>query len=453
MSKTTKLLISVLSVCILVIGYILLRPYNTNRNNDVELPSISQQTKTDDNTSQNEQLRVETPKKRPFLTRKRARQHAIPKKRVLPRPVSDKISSPVQLSTDINDVISPQLQPLSDANTVIFPLQLIPDIQAFLDPMHVDITLAVIMGKYKQGKIDLEYVVDFLESQHIYKPTILEKLEPRRAFRYFNRILVSRDTVKAYAERILAKDPDNPDAQAHMVRYEKDNTKAAALYRKILIKHPNHPPTLSGLGYRLLDHSPEEALQYLKRANLLDPTLGLMGLGREYERLGDVKTAWFCYKKSITIRNRENREKEKFPPSLIHVDYFYADESNLYAIEGGKYWKSAIKLVPDPNENTIRKVLTFQSVNAQQEREIREFYQFRDWVQNILSRKLVNRRSDFLIIEVERHLEGGKPMFDPERIVRAYEITTRYPGKEGVQRLKKTDPEVALEIERLLKEQ
>ena len=44
-------------------------------------------------------------------------------------------------------------------------------------------------------------------------------------------------------------------------------------------------------------------------------------------------------------------------------------------------------------------------------------------------------------------------MFDIERIVRAYEITTRYPGKEGIQRLKRTDIEAALEIERLLQEQ
>lgn len=449
MSNTAKLIVSVFSICILAIGTIFLWTQNA-KGNDVEKPSISQQSETDGKISQNEQLRVETPKKRPFLTKKHTHQPVIPKKQVQPRRVNDKISLPVQLSTDINDLISPQPRPL----TMLSPLQLILNTQVILDPIQLDIAILGIMDEYKKGKLDLEYVVNFFESQHHYEPAILEELEPRRAFKYFDRIVrVSRDTVKAYAERILAKDPDNPDAQAHMVRYEKDNTKAAALYRKILIKHPDHPPTLSGLGYRLLDHSPDEALQYLKKANLLDPTLGLMGLGREYERLGDVKTAWFCYKKSITIRNRENRKKEKFPPSRICITYAYVDKSNLYAIEGGKYWKSAIKLVPDSNGNTIRKVLTFQSVNAQQEREIREFYQFRDWVENILSKKLVNRRNDFLIKEVEKHLEGGKPMFDPERIVRAYEITTRYPGKDGIQRLKKTDFEFALEIERLLQEQ
>ncbi len=422
MSITAKLIVSVFSICFLAIGAIFLWTQNA-KGNDLEIPSISQQSETDDKTSQDEQLRAETPKKRPLLTKRHAPQPVIPKKQVLSRPVND----------------------------AILPLQLTLRSTHFFNSKHVDITIAVIMGEYNRGRIDLEYVVDFFESQYHYEPAILEKLEPRRAFKYLNRMLISRDTVKAYAERILTEDPDNPDAQLHMVRYEKDKTKVIDLYRQILTKHPDHPNTLSALGYRLLNHSPEEAIQYLKKANLLDPTLGLMGLGREYERLGDVKTAWFCYKKSITIRNRE---KEKFPPPQIHVDYFfYSDENNLYAIEGGKYWKSAIKWVPDPNGNKNRRVMVFEPVDAKQEREMREFYQFRDWMRNIESRKLVNRENGFLVREVEKHLEGGKPMFDPERIVRAYEITTQYPGNEGIQRLKKTDSEVALEIERFLQEQ
>lgn len=449
MSNTTKFLMSVFIICILTISTMSLQA-QISKPNDAELPIISQHSDADENTLQvetlkkrplltkkyarqhidtlqNERPRVEIHKKRPLLIKKYTRQHVDTKKQVLPLRVNEPLP--------VNDII-PSIQ------------QVITEVQTFLHPMHLDIVIRRLMDEYNRGKIDLEYVVEFFESQHHYEPAILEKLEPRRAFKYFDRIVgVSSGTVNAYAENLLAKDPDNPDAQAHMVLYEKDNTKAAALYRKILIKHPNHPTTLSGLGYRLLDHSPEEALQYLKKANLLDPTLGLFGLGREYERLGDVKTAWFCYKKSITIRNRENREKERFPLSRICVDYpSHYDESNLYAIEGGKYWKSAINLVPNPNENTIRRVLTFQSVNAQQKREIQEFYQFRDWVRNIENMPKSNQNNDFLVIEIKKHLNDGKPMFDLERIVRAYETTIRLPGNDGIQLLKKTDPEVAWQI-------
>ena len=196
MSNTTKHLISVFSICILAIGVIFLWTQNTKHKNNLELPSISQQSETDDNTSQNEQLPVETPKKRPLLIKKYTPQHAILKKHGLPRPVNDAI---------------PPLQ------------QLITEVQTFFNPMHMDIVIVRIIDEYNRGKIDLEYVVSFLESQHRYEPAILEELEPRRAFKYFNRIVrVSSGTVKAYAERILAKDPDNPDAQLHMVRYEKD---------------------------------------------------------------------------------------------------------------------------------------------------------------------------------------------------------------------------------------
>ena len=435
MSNITKLLIRIFSIFVLVSGSLLLWTQDSHSQDNIELPSISQETKIDDENPQNEQLHVKTLKKRPYLTKKDTHQHTISKKRVSPFP------------KDINNVILP-FPPIIDTQIQFF----------LLDP---DMALVGLMYKYKQGKIDLDYVVEYLESQYIYDPAILKKLEPRRAFRYLAATLVSSDIVKAYAERILTKDPDNPYARARMVRYEQDNAKAAALYREILINHPDHPPTLFGLGYCLLDNSPKEAIQYLKKANRLEPTSGLISLAMAYEKLGDVKTAWFCYKKNITIRKRKI---SRFPPSRVIV-CFYSDEAFLRAIEGGNHWRSAIKLVPDPKQQlkkgdhqenkgvAPRMVKAFQPVNAQQKREIQEFYQFRDWVNHIAKTNSFVHRNDFLAKEIDAHLKNGKPMFAPERIVRAYEITIRYPGKEGLQRLKKTDPEVVLEIERLMQQQ
>ena len=441
MSNITKLLIRIFSIFVLVSGTLLLWTQDSHSQDNIELPSISQETKIDDENPQNEQLHVKTLKKRPYLTKKDTHQHIIPKKRVSP------FSVPSPFPKDINNIILP-FPPIIDTQIQFF----------LLDP---DMALVGLMYKYKQGKIDLDYVVEYLESQYIYDPAILKKLEPRRAFRYLAATLVSSDIVKAYAERILTKDPDNPYARARMVRYEQDNAKAAALYREILINHPDHPPTLFGLGYCLLDNSPKEAIQYLKKANRLEPTSGLISLAMAYEKLGDVKTAWFCYKKNITIRKRKI---SRFPPSRVIV-CFYSDEAFLRAIEGGNHWRSAIKLVPDPKQQLKKgdhqenkgvaphMVKAFQPVNAQQKREIQEFYQFRDWVNHIAKTNSFVHRNDFLAKEIDAHLKNGKPMFAPERIVRAYEITIRYPGKEGLQRLKKTDPEVVLEIERLMQQQ
>lgn len=421
-SNITRFLISVYCICILTNSMTYIQAQITKQNN-AELTSINQQTETDDNTSQNEQPRVEMPKKRPLLIKKYTPLHFHTIKHFL--------------SSSVNDAI-PSIQ------------QVITEVQTFFNPIHLDIVIRVLMDEYKRGKIDLEYVVHFLESQHRYEPTILEELEPRRAFKYFNRIVrVSTDTVKAYAERILAIDPDNPDAQLHMVRYEKDETKIIQRYKQILTQHPDHPDTLSALGYTLHENSPEEALQYLRKSNRLDPTVGIFSLGLVYEKLGDFKSAWFCYNKTVLKRKRR---KERFPPSRIHQDFFL-DEMKLRAVERGDQWKSEIKRIPGPNGKSTQAVRTFQPIDAQQKREIEEFYQFRDWVRNIQKRKNLNQNNDFLVIEIWKHLNGGKPMFDPERIVRAYEITTQHPGNDGIQLLKKTDIEVAWEIERLMSEE
>ena len=392
MSIATKFLICILSVCLLTICAISFCAQKTEPNN-TELPSNSQQSETDDHN-----LQVATPKKRPFLTKKHPSQHIIQNKQMLHN------------NADAN-------RPSFD-NTVILPsTTLQTDIQFNFHRFHPTISSIGVLGvlgviyRYNQGKLDLDYVVDYLESQHHFDAAVLEKLEPRRAFRYIartSRSIKSKNFAKAYAERILEKDPDNPDAQLHMVRYEKDETKIIQRYKQILTLHPDHPDTLSALGYSLHDNSPEEALQYLKKANRLDPTIGLFSLGLVYEKLGDFKSAWFCYNQ--TVLNRK-RWKARFPPSRIHQDFFL-DEMKLRAIEGGKQWKSVMKLVPDPNGNANRMVRTFQPVNAQQEREIREFYQFRDWVRNIENRKHLNQNNDFLVIEIEKHLNGGKPMFE-----------------------------------------
>ena len=408
MMNTSRFLLSVLSICILTIGTTSLQAQITEPIN-AESPNINQLPDVDENTLQDEKL-----KRRPFLTKRHPHQHIIPKNQVLLN------------NTDI-ELDFHQFHPTF---------------------FHPKFRLIGIIHMYNKGKLDLDYVVDYMESQHHFDPTILEKVEPRRAFRYIARTspsmggTKSKKIAKAYAERILAEDPDNPDAQLHMMRYENDETKIIQQYKQILSRHPDHPDTLSALGYSVHENSPEEALQYLRKANRLDPTVGIFSLGLVYEKLGDFKTAWFCF--NMTVLNRK-RWKARFPPSRIHEDFFL-DEMKLRVVEGGDQWRSEIKHIRAPNGETIRAVRTFQPIDAQQKREIEEFYQFRDWVRNIENMHKLNQNHDFLVIEIWKHLNDGKPMFDSDRIVRAYEITTRHPGNEGIQRLKKTDIEVAWEI-------
>ncbi len=82
---------------------------------------------------------------------------------------------------------------------------------------------------------------------------------------------------------------------------EKDNAKAAAGYREILAKDPNHVGALLNLAYRTHYDDPEGALEHLTKAHKLDPTRGSEVIGMVYERLGDVKTAWLYYRKHLTL--------------------------------------------------------------------------------------------------------------------------------------------------------
>ena len=84
MSNITKLLIRIFSIFVLVSGTLLLWTQDSHSQDNIELPSISQETKIDDENPQNEQLHVKTLKKRPYLTKKDTHQHIIPKKRVSP---------------------------------------------------------------------------------------------------------------------------------------------------------------------------------------------------------------------------------------------------------------------------------------------------------------------------------------------------------------------------------
>jgi len=457
-------------ICVLVIGVIALWKKMTEPKNVVTIPSISQQVETDSSLHEKQQTN-KTLNRRPMLVKQNVRQQVIPTEHSQQSYVNGTQSSSLPMDVKVIDprrLISQEHSQQSNVNdfnlqslpldvNVIDPnLQVHQDIHAYLSSSDPERHPIYIMNMYSRGKIDLDYALDYLESQYIYQPDILEKLESRRAFKYLNTVSVSLSEtrymkiVTAYVDQLLAKDPDNPDALLYLVRDEKDETKVIDRYHQILTKHPNHPNTLSALGYRLLEKSPEDAIVYLNKANRLDASIGLVSLGIAYEKLGDLKTAWFCYKKSVTLRNREEKRKRRFPPPRICILSVYIDSDNMYAIERGDFWKSEIRTLPNPNGKGNRRVRTFLAANAEQKREIQEFYQFRDWINGIAKKGYFFDRNNFLVREIDAHLKGKDLLFEPERIVRAYEITTRHPGVKGTQLLKEIDPEIASEVERLL---
>ncbi len=155
------------------------------------------------------------------------------------------------------------------------------------------------------GDMNPEDAIAFLEKHGTYNEAILDQVSAHRAFKYLQAIRASWEKVNEYAAKALVENPDNFEAKEHLMLHEQDDAKAAAGYREILAKDPNHLGALLNLAYRTHYDDPEGALEHLRKANKLDPTRGVGDIGMVYERLGDLKTAWLYYRKHLTIWPRD----------------------------------------------------------------------------------------------------------------------------------------------------
>ncbi len=331
------------------------------------------------------------------------------------------------------------------------------------------------------GGMTPEDAVTFLETYQIYNPLILDELEPRRAIDYLYKVRARWKDRETYARGVLARAPDNPDAQMVLLSAEPDNTIAAAGYRDIVNRDPENLRALNGLGYRLHYDQPEEAIEYLKKANSLDATRGLFNLGLASERLGDVKTAWLYYRKQQTIQNGDLVELHKraiemgnplykpisrTPSSISESDEMLMDigemthEQTFAPVAEETPWLPELPSQErHPSENQLtdkdsQKATRAEAIRAEFQRQQataqQELDDFLKWAESIMNAEDTNNLDDFLSKEFAAHLNGGDAQFAPERTVRAYEMIERYGPEKGLQRLKTKDPELAEQMERLL---
>ena len=355
----------------------------------------------------------------------------------------------------------------------------------------LEITEAAHKRRYEVlvGDMIPEDAVAFLETHGIYNPIILDKLEPRRAIDYLYKVKARQKDRETYARSVLARDPGNPDAQMVLLSTEPDNATAAAGYRNIVAKDPKNIRVLNRLGYRLHYDHPEEAIQYLKKANNLDATRGLYNLGLAYERLGDVKTAWLYYRKQQTIQNGDlvvlhkraiemgkplyksiSRTSSPIPESdemLMDIGDMTHEETFAPVAEETPRLPELLPEERHTSENQPinkedRKAARAEAARAEFQRQQTEFQQhaaaqreleeFLKWAESIMTADESIDFDDFLSKEFAAHLKGGDALFEPERTVRAFEMIERYGPKKGLQKLKEKDPELAKQMERLIEE-
>ena len=81
------------------------------------------------------------------------------------------------------------------------------------------------------------------------------------------------------------------------------------------------------------------------------------------------------------------------------------------------------------------------------EQEIGKFIQ---WAKQLMrDDEAAAHTTDFLAKEMAAHLTGAPAQFSPQRIVRANELIKRYGYEEGLSRIIKNDPEIAIQIQLL----
>ncbi len=399
--------------------------------------------------------------------------------------------------------------PILPSTSAIPPPPLLPvNIQSRLDQIYREMVIAGTMYEIRDdekvvteaahkrrydilvGGMTPEDAVIFLETYQIYNPLILDELEPRRAIDYLYQVRVRWKEKETYAMRVLARDPNNPDAQVVLLSAEPDDAVAAAGYRNIVAKYPNDLRALNALGYRLHYDDPEEAIQHLKKVNNLDTTRGLFSLGLAYERLGDLKTAWLYYRKQQTIQNGNLVELHKRAIELSNPLYAPISrtsspipEADVTPLDNGTVphgetsppvpeetpWLSEFPSKEHhTSENQLtdkerRKVERTEAARAEFQRQQAEFLrqqagsqqeleEFLKWAESIMNAEDSVDFNDFLSKEFTAHLKNDDALFEPERTVRAYEMIERYGPKEGLQRLKEKDPELAKQMEQFIED-
>ena len=327
------------------------------------------------------------------------------------------------------------------------------------------------------GGMTPEEAIAFLEEHDYYNEAILGQVSAHRAFKYLQAIRASGEKINEYAAKALAENPDNFEAKMKLILSEKDNAKAAAGYREILAKDPNHVGALLNLGGRIHFDDPEGALVHFTKANKLDPTHGLSGIGRVYERLGDLKTAWLYYRKHLTIWPRDllagshlswieagqpkytpiHLERQTVPPrdeAVMDKDAVIPKEKRPPAAKKTPWLPelSPRETHPQENQPIDAEAARAEFQRLQQAAVQKEFDAFIKWAERIMHEDSVRGTEDFLAQELRTHLKGGKAAVSPERLVRAFELMERHGRTNGLERLKDKDPELAVEVERFLEE-
>lgn len=344
------------------------------------------------------------------------------------------------------------------------------------------------------GERDLEAATQFLEAHGYYSAAHLKRLDSTRAFQYLQTIetphnFPKRGSSRAYAEQVLAENPKDLAARLYLADTAPKQSKtdvevALGQYQEILDDYPESAHALVESGSLLVAlDKPLEALANLNKGHQLGASRGYFEAAYAYQQLGDYKTAWVHLKKALQLPHGQRTPAHLraieaglpiVPPLPLEQIFPSEDEGVLpdtseplpeKTFSGESFaeetpWPD--EFLPRPPEQKEQPDARAQAAAAAKKAR-EEFLQhqelshqglndFLQWAETIINADSPMDTNNFLMKEMEAHLKGGQPQFEPERIVRAFEIMERYGPAEGIKRLQKADAELAKQVQRLLAE-
>ena len=332
-----------------------------------------------------------------------------------------------------------------------------------------------ILTKYWGVDIDdTEGILGKMEEYNYVSDALLKHMEPERAFQtlfdWWNTRTVrgiDSDMLDAYAARALSVNPNNIDARFCL-------GKTTADFHAILDVDPNYYPAMDVIARLRYHDAPEEVIPLLQKSRDLGSKAANMLLGWTYERLGDYKTAWTHYYKSLVqqpdgqvplmhmgaiFRGEPRiepiqRRKQTLPPAHGAFDA-QPDRDTDIATDGQPSTDTDTDWRPTLNETDTAEAAynakaeaakkASQEFQKLQNQSQKEFAEFIEWLEHGIND--APDAQDFLSQQMKAFLrqeKGAKATpFAPERIIRAQEMLERYGPEEGLKRLEQDDPEIA----------
>ena len=271
---------------------------------------------------------------------------------------------------------------------------------------------------------------------------------------------------REYADKALAKNPDDFETLLVWTKLRVDDEEREYGYRRLLEMAPNSITVLTGLGALLANDVPEEAIEHLEKANSLDPTAGLYELGWAYQRVGEYDKAVTALKKAYQRYNRprmlsEIRSIEAGTPQVPLIQRETGDawqnKTDTEAPSGlrpGSASTAPVETTEAAEDTSVEHDTREPAAEGLgNQTDIQEFLkQLTDAEFSEFERFLTEESPELSAFQNEGSLKTTLgERFSPERFNGALKSLSRYGVEEGLRRLKATDPEIAAEVERLIK--